>query len=237
MSGAPSDPDPRELLRADGERRLRAVLDLLATDPRSPTTVRDPDEAWRTHALDSLSGLVISELAAAERIADVGAGAGFPGIALAAALRASHVDLIEATGKKCEFMRVALEAGRIDNARVVCARAEEWAREGRPEGGREAYDAVTARAVGRLATLAELASPLLHEDGVLVAWKGRRDPEEEAEAEGAGGRTAMRFEQVRPMGEFAGFEHRHLYVYSKVGPTPEDLPRRPGMAKKRPLGS
>jgi len=65
LSGPDSEPDPREPLRADGERRLRAVLDLVATDPRSPTTVRDPDEAWRTHALDSLSGLVVPELAAA----------------------------------------------------------------------------------------------------------------------------------------------------------------------------
>jgi len=237
LSGPDSEPDPRELLRADGERRLRAVLDLVATDPRSPTTVRDPDEAWRTHALDSLSGLVVPELAASKRVADVGAGAGFPGIALAAALRASHVDLVEATAKKCEFMRAALDAGRVHNARVVCARAEEWAREAWPEGGREAYDAVTARAVGRLATLAELASPLLREGGVLVAWKGRRDADEEAEADRAGERVAMRFESVRPMAEFAGFEHRHLYVYAKAGPTPEELPRRPGMAKKRPLGA
>ena len=237
MSRAESDPDPRELLGADGERRLRAVLELVATDPRSPTTVRDLDEAWRTHALDSLSGLVLPRLAAAGRIADVGAGAGFPGFALAAALPSARVDLIEATSRKCEFMRAALATAGIDNARVVCTRAEEWARELAPAGGREAYDAVTARAVGRLATLAELGSPLLSDGGVLVAWKGRRDPEEEAEAERAGGRLAMRFEAVRGVAERAGFEHRHLYAYVKEGPTPEGLPRRPGMAKKRPLGT
>jgi 16S rRNA (guanine527-N7)-methyltransferase len=247
LSGAGSDPaaaadllggvEPGALLGSDGERRLRAVLDLLAHDPRSPTSVRDPEEAWRTHVLDSLSGLAAPELTTAKRIADVGAGAGFPGIALATALGDAHVDLIESSSRKCEFMVTALERGGFGNARVVCARSEEWAGEEWPAGGHEAYDAVTARAVGRLATLAELASPLLRDGGALVAWKGRRDDDEEAEADRAAERLGMRLGAVRPMGGFAGFEHRRLYVYLKSGPTPEGLPRRPGMAKKRPFGT
>jgi 16S rRNA (guanine527-N7)-methyltransferase len=230
-------PDPRDRLGPDGEQRLRAVLDLLASEPRSVTSIREPEQAWRTHALDSLSGLFFGELVAAARIADVGAGAGFPGLALALALPEASVDLIEARGRKCEFMRSAIERVAIENARVVCDRAETWAGRPPPDGGRESYDAVTARAVGRLATLAELASPLLREGGALVAWKGRRDAGEEAEADRASERLAMRFARVEPMGEFAGFEHRHLYLYLKSGPTPEGLPRRPGMAKKRPFGS
>jgi len=230
-------PGPLERLGADGERRLRGILALLATEPRAPTTVRDPGEAWRVHALDSLSGLFIDELTAARRIADVGAGAGFPGLALALAVPEASVDLIEARGRKCEFMRSAIERGELANAGVVCRRAEDWAASAPPDGGREAYDAVTARAVGRLSTLTELASPLLRDGGALVCWKGRRDAEEEAEAEGATARTAMHPKRVVPMSEFAGFEHRHLYLYVKSGPTPEDLPRRPGMAKKRPFGA
>jgi 16S rRNA (guanine527-N7)-methyltransferase len=221
----------------DGAARLRSVLDLLASDHRAPTTVRDPEEAWRTHVLDSLSGLVVPQLAAATRIADVGSGPGFPGIALAAALPSARVELVEATARKCEFIRVALEHARIENAGVICQRAETWAAQEPPEGGREAHDAVTARAVGRLSTLTELASPLLAEGGVLVAWKGRRDPDEEAEAERGFERTAMAAGPVLATAELAGFEHRHLYVYEKVGETPADLPRRPGMARKRPLGS
>ena len=88
----------------------------------------------------------------------------------------------------------AIEHAAIDNARVVCERAEDWGARAPPDGGREGYDAVTARAVGRLSTLAELASPLLGEGGVLVAWKGRRDPDEEAEAERAADRLAMELE-------------------------------------------
>jgi 16S rRNA (guanine527-N7)-methyltransferase len=72
---------------------------------------------------------------------------------------------------------------------------------------------------------------------VLVVWKGRRDPGEEAEAERAAEPLSMRPQATLDMGWVAGFEHRHLHVLSKSGPTPPGLPRRSGMAKKRPFGS
>jgi 16S rRNA (guanine527-N7)-methyltransferase len=217
--------------------KLRDLIEMLASDPTAPSAVRDPEEAWRVHVDDSLSGLGVEGLRTAERIADVGAGAGFPGLVLAAALPATRVDLIEATSRKCEFMRRAVERTRIDNARVVCERAETWAAARPPDGGRESYDAVAARAVGRTATLAELASPLLRTGGTLVCWKGRRDPEEEAEAECAAARLAMEPLEIRWVGPYAGSENRHLHVLRKSGPTPDGLPRRPGMAKKRPFGA
>jgi 16S rRNA (guanine527-N7)-methyltransferase len=234
-----SDPESALLARVPvaGVGALRDLIDLIATDDRAPTTVRDPQEAWRTHVLDSLTGLELAELRDAQRIADVGAGAGFPGLVLAAALPSAHVDLIEATGRKCEFMRRAAERVGIRNARVVAARAEEWGASRPPDGGRGDSDAVTARAVGRLSTLAELASPLLRDGGALIAWKGRRDRDEEAEAARAAERLAMEPGEIHAMPEAAGFEHRHLYVFTKSGPTPPGIPRRPGMAKKRPFGA
>lgn len=235
MSGAPEPPPPQ--LSEPARERLAAVVDLLAGDPTAPSSVRDPADAWRVHIADSLSGLVVEELAVAKRIADVGAGAGFPGTVLAAELPDAEVDLIEATTSKCEFMRRALDAAGITNASVICDRSETWATAAPPDGGREAYDVVTARAVGRLSTLAELASPLLRPGGMLVAWKGRRDPDEEAEFGRAAERLAMTPEQVLAVGPFAGSRHRHLHTARKSGPTPSELPRRPGMAKKRPLGA
>lgn len=205
---------------------------MLVTDPGAPSAVRDPAEAWRVHVADSLSGLELPALAAATRIADLGAGAGFPGIVLAAARPQARVDLVESARRKCEFMRAALRRSGLANARVVCERAEAWS----AGEGREAYDAVAARAVGRLATLAELASPLLREGGVLVAWKGRRDHEEEAELARAGDRLAVEQLEVRWVGPYAGSRHRHLHLLRKAGPTPSGLPRRPGQAKKRPFG-
>jgi 16S rRNA (guanine527-N7)-methyltransferase len=87
-----------------------------------------------------------------------------------------------------------------------------------------------------MSTLAELASPLLRDAGVLVAWKGRRDPEEEAELQRAAERLAMEPVEIRHVGPYAGSEHRHLHTVRKSGPTPQGVPRRPGMAKKRPYG-
>jgi 16S rRNA (guanine527-N7)-methyltransferase len=233
LSEEPSEPPlPRQAREA-----LREVLGLLARDRAAPTAVRDPGEAWRVHVADSLAGLEVEALSKSRAIADVGAGAGFPGLALAVALPGSRVDLIESVGRKCEFMRRAIEAAGIENARVICARSEAWSSRPPPAGGREAYDAVTARAVGRLATLAELASPLLLEGGTLVAWKGRRRRDEELEAERAVPRLAMSPIAVVPVGPYAGSRHRHLHVMAKIGPTPPGLPRRAGMAKKRPFGS
>lgn len=216
---------------------LAAIVDQVAGDRSAPSSVRTREDAWRVHIADSLSGLEVDSLRAARSIADVGAGAGFPGLPLAAALPDARIDLIEATARKCEFIERAIGAAKLANARVVCARAEEWAAAEPPAGGRGAYDAVTARAVGRLATLAELASPLLSDRGVLVAWKGRRDADEEAEMDRAAERVAMEVEDVRWVGPYAGSRNRHIYVLRKAGPTPPGLPRRPGMAKKRPYGT
>ena len=217
--------------------RLRAVLDLLAADPNAPSSVRDPERAWAVHVADSLTGLEVEPLRHAGRIADVGAGAGFPGLVLAVALPDAQVDLIESVRRKCDFIERAIERAGITNARAVCARAETWAADAAPGGGGEAYAAVTARAVGRLATLAELASPLLADGGALVVWKGRRDADEEDELARVADRLAMEPVEVRWVGPYAGSRNRHLHVMRKVGPTPVELPRRPGMAKKRPLGS
>lgn len=223
--------DPLATLDQEQRGRLETVLGLLAEERASVSSVVD-DRAWQVHVADSLTGLEVQELREARRIADVGAGAGFPGLALAVALPESQIDLIESVGRKCEFMRRAAEAAGIANVRVLNARSEDVA----AEEGRETYDAVTARAVGRLSTLAELASPLLEPNGVLVAWKGKRDAEEEEQLANASESLAMVPEQVLAVGDRAGSQHRHIHVIRKSGSTPPNLPRNPGIAKKRPKG-
>lgn len=231
MTTAAGEPQPP--LDPAARRALEAVIELLAADPAAPSAVVDPEQAWKVHVADSLSGLEFDALGSARRICDVGSGAGFPGLALAAARPEARLTLLDSSSRKCEFMRRAAATAGLENTEVVCERAETWA-----EGpGAGAYDAVTARAVGRLSTIAELASPLLGDGGVLVAWKGRRDADEEAELRRAAPMLAMEPVEVRWVGPYAGSENRHLHLLRKSGPTPEDLPRRPGMAKKRPRGS
>jgi 16S rRNA (guanine527-N7)-methyltransferase len=224
--------DPGASLDPQAREALERVLELLAVERASVSSVTNPSRAWNVHVTDSLSGLRVESLRQAERIADVGSGAGFPGLPLAVALPGARVDLIESVGRKCDFIRRAIERAGVPNARVLHSRSEELA----AGPGREAYDAVTARAVGRLSTLAELASPLLREGGVLVAWKGKRSPDEEEQLARAADLLAMRPEQVLEVGPYAGSRHRHLHVVRKSGPTPPELPRRPGLAKKRPRG-
>jgi 16S rRNA (guanine527-N7)-methyltransferase len=185
---------------------------------------------------DSLSGLELEPLARARRIADLGAGAGFPGLTLAAALPEAQVDLVESQGRKTAVSDRLLQAAHLTNARSVTARAEDWARQPPPFGGREAYGAVTARALAPLTVLAEYASPLLEDGGVLVAWKGARDDDEERALAAASDRLAMRVEDVRAVKPFPAARHRHLHLLRKAGPTPEGLPRRAGIARKRPFG-
>jgi 16S rRNA (guanine527-N7)-methyltransferase len=223
--------DPAAALDPKARAKLETILALLAEERASVSSVVD-ERAWQVHVADSLTGLEVPDLLQAKRIADVGAGAGFPGLVLAVALPDARIDLIESVGRKCEFMRQAIEAAEISNAEVLNTRSEDQAK----GGGRETYDAVTARAVGRLSTLAELASPLLKPGGVLIAWKGRRDADEEQQLASASEALAMRPEQILDVGNRAGSEHRHLHVIRKTGPTPANLPRKPGIAKKRPKG-
>jgi 16S rRNA (guanine527-N7)-methyltransferase len=239
VSGAPRAADSRSRgpqLDPGARESLQRALELLREERTSVSSVTEPERAWMVHVADSLSGLSVPELAAAKAIADVGSGAGFPGLVLAAALPDARVDMIESVARKCDFIRRGAAAGAISNTRVINERAETWAERSAPEGGREAYEAVTVRAVGRLSTLAELASPLLRDGGLLIAWKGRRSSDEEAELEAAAQRLAMQPEEVLAVGPFAGSRHRHLHVVRKRGPTPRELPRRPGVAKKRPFG-
>jgi 16S rRNA (guanine527-N7)-methyltransferase len=215
---------------------VRRLLEALAAEPDPHTSVSDPEAALEVHIADSLSGLEVPELGRARRIADIGAGAGFPGLVLALALPRAQVDLVESAGRKTAVIDRLIQAVELSNARSITARVEDYARQpAAVGGGREAYDAVTARAVGPLAVLVEYAAPLLRRDGVLVAWKGARDPAEERAGAAAAERVGMAPAEVLPVQPYPDSENRHLHVFRKVAPTPAELPRRAGMARKRPL--
>ena len=207
------------------------MLEALAAEPDPPTTIRLPGDAVEKHLADSLAGLEARGLREARRIADVGAGAGFPGLALAAALPEARVDLIESVARKCAVIERLADAAGLANARAVAQRAEEWA----AADGAEAYDAVAARAVAPLSVLAEYAAPLLRRGGVLVAWKGSRDEAEEMAGAAAAAQLGLEPRAALRVSPFEGTRERHLHVYAKVARTPEGFPRRPGMARKRPL--
>ena len=225
----------RSLLRehdasTDAASALGALLSLLA-DPEAPTSVHEPSRALDVHVADSLAGLQVDELRTAGLIADLGAGAGLPGLVLAAVLPATQVVLVEAARRKCEFLRTAVEAIGLGNTEIVWARAEEWGE------GLGRCDVVCARALGPLPVISEYAAPLLREGGLLVAWKGQVTETEAADAAAAAAHLGLLAEPVRSVVPFAGSKRRTLHVLRKVAPTPSQYPRRPGIATKRPLSA
>ena len=111
--------------------RLAALLGVLEDDPTAPTSVRGAREAVDVHLADSLVALELEAVRAAGRIADLGSGAGFPGLALAVALPNARVALVESAARKCEFLGRAIAAAGVPNAEAVHARAEAWSADSR----------------------------------------------------------------------------------------------------------
>lgn len=182
------------------------------------------------HLADALVALELAPVREARRIADLGSGAGVPGLPLAIALPAASVTLVDSASRKCAFLERAIAACDVENARAVHARAEAW-----PQGI-EAFDLVTARALGPLEVVVEYAGPLLSLGGTLVVWRGQRDAEAESAAARAAAELGMEPGQIAQVKPYAGAESRHLHLMSKVTETPRGFPRRPGVAAKRPLG-
>jgi 16S rRNA (guanine527-N7)-methyltransferase len=190
------------------ERWLEAVL---ATP--GLTSLRDPAEARRVLLDDALRGVdVVREWPGP--VVDVGSGGGTPGIPLAASLSDLEVTLLEAERRKCEFLR-RWEA-ELPNVRVVWGRAEE-------QPG-NAYGVAVAKALAQPPVAAEWCLPLVRPGGAAILWVGPSADHERLA-------RAAELLAAEPMEAPPGFA-----VLRKAGPTPPGFPRRPGMAKKRPLG-
>lgn len=203
---------------------------ILATDEHAPTTLHAPDRVRDDHLADALVGLEVLRLRQARELADLGAGAGVPGIPLAIALPETHVTLVEGNGRKCDFMRSVADELALGNVDVVHGRAETWGE------GLGRMDVVTARALAALDVLAEYAAPLLTAGGALVAWRGQRDPDDESAGWRAANVLGLSVEPPLHVEPYAGALNRYLHVMVKTSPTPDRFPRRDGVARKRPLG-
>jgi 16S rRNA (guanine527-N7)-methyltransferase len=217
-------------LSAPQTERLATVLAELERDQHAPTAVRDAEAAAKLHLADALVALEVDGLRTGRTIADLGAGAGFPGLAIAVALPDAEIRLVESQRRKCQFMRSLAATAAIANATVVCTRAEDW------DEGIGANDAVLARALAPQPVVLEYAAPLLRLGGTLIDWRGRRNGGEERAAAGAAEKLGLRLAEVRRVEPFVGATDRHLHVFVKQRETPDRFPRRAGIARKRPLG-
>ena len=176
------------------------------------TGITDPEVARGVLLDDALRALPLLE-GRAGPVVDVGSGGGSPGLPLASVLPGHSFTLLEADRRKCDFLERSMRG--LSNARVVWGRAEEHEL--------EAYGVALAKALAKPTVAAELCLPLVRQDGVAILWVG-----ETAEREAVARAAAQ-------LGGHLEADHEGLLVLEKDGPTPPGFPRRPGMAKKRPL--
>ena len=198
--------------QARTDPRLERWLAALLATP-GLTGLTDPAAARRVHLDESLvAAEVISGFAGA--LVDVGSGGGAPGLPLAVAFPDREVTLLESNRRKCDFLELA--AGDFPNVRVVCGRAEE-----QPV---DAFGVAVAKALAQPPVALEWCLPLVAAGGAAILYVGPSG--DVATVASAAKRLAGGVPEVHP----------GLLVVRKLGPTPAGFPRRPGVARKRPLG-
>lgn len=197
------------------------------------TAITDLEGVRVRHFLDSLSLVKIAPMTAGTRIIDVGTGAGFPGLPLKIIFPEIHLTLLEATGKKLNFLRHVCESvGITSGVEFLHARAEDA---GQMPDQRATYDLVVARAVARLPGLLEYLLPLARVGGRCIAMKGRTAQSEAADAAKALKTLGGKLVGIETV-QLPGLDEPHyLVIVEKVALTPGIYPRKPGIPTKTPL--
>lgn len=190
------------------------------------TAIDEKEEVYEKHFYDSILPL---DQKIQGKIADVGSGAGFPGIVWKIVREDLDVSLIEPTGKRCTFLNEVIQELKLENIHVFNERAEEHVKQHREE-----YDVVTARAVANLRVLSELCVPLVKKDGIFLVMKGNHGDLEVQEAEHAIKELKIELEDRKEETLLNGDE-REIFVFRKKEETPFKYPRNYGSIKKKPL--
>ncbi len=196
------------------------------------TAITEPEAIEIRHFLDSLSVLRAVKLRPGCRVIDVGTGAGFPGLPLRIVQPQIALTLVEATGKKIEYLQHVLERLAIRDVSLVYGRAEEIGQQ--PEH-REQYDVALARAVARLPVLVEYLLPLLRIGGRMVALKGESAAQEASAAQAALRLLGGELQRLIPVELPEVAETHYLVVIDKIAASPAKYPRRPGVPARKPL--
>ena len=196
------------------------------------TALRTAQEIRTKHFLDSLTCLIAMRDTPAERVVDVGTGAGFPGIPLKIACPGMRLTLVESVKKKADFCQYVVDALNMEGVSVVQLRAEEL---GQRENHRERYEWALGRAVAVMPVLVEYLLPLVRVGGRILAMKGASGPAEAQSAEEAMRLLGGHLRQLIPVALPGVAEERYLVIADKIAATPQQYPRRVGVPAKKPL--
>lgn len=193
------------------------------------TAITEPRDVASLHLLDSLELLPLAGLKA-ERLVDVGCGAGFPGVPLAIAAPGLNITLLDSQRKRVDFLREVCGALGLENTKCVHGRAEEFAQD-----ERETFDVAVSRAVAALPVLCELCLPLVKVGGQMLAMKSSHSKDE---INGAGNAVKVLGGRIEWMKDYTipGTDVVHrLVCIKKITSCPKKYPRRFALIKKQPL--
>jgi 16S rRNA (guanine527-N7)-methyltransferase len=194
------------------------------------TSITEKEEVYLKHFYDSLTILTEYQLKENSTLCDVGAGAGFPSVPLKIIRPDLDVTIVDALGKRIDFLNGLFNQLGLQGIKAVHSRAEEFTL-----NHRESFDYVTARAVARLNLLAELCIPLVKMGGEFIALKGNSGIEELKEA--TNGTKTLGCKEKQTISFSLPFEggEREIIVLEKNKKTPLKYPRNFGQIKKKPL--
>jgi 16S rRNA (guanine527-N7)-methyltransferase len=214
--------------------RFEVYKDLLLETNKSLnlTAITDPDEVAVKHMVDSLT-VYDARRFHNRTIADVGTGAGFPGLPLKIYDTTMRLTLIDSLAKRLHFLEKVVQELGLGQVRCTHARAEEA---GQDKALREKFDVVVARAVAPMPVLAEYCLPLVRVGGVFYAMKGSKGMEETEEGRQAISILGGKITNIRHLTLPGLTDKRYIITVEKIRPTGPQYPRRPGVAAKRPLG-
>jgi 16S rRNA (guanine527-N7)-methyltransferase len=194
------------------------------------TTIVELEESYIKHFYDSLLLSKSVDLTKDLTLADVGTGAGFPGLVLKICYPNLNVTLIEPIGKRCKFLQNVIDELGLKNIEVINQRAEDYIKI-----ARESFDVVTARAVASLNILMEICVPYVKKEGCFVALKGASYLEEIANSINAASKLKVKLVNKNLYNLPLNMGERAILTYKKHDLTPDTYPRMYAKIKKNPL--
>ncbi|MEK3732818.1 MULTISPECIES: 16S rRNA (guanine(527)-N(7))-methyltransferase RsmG [Paenibacillus] len=196
------------------------------------TGITERDQVYTKHFYDSVTLAFYVDMSQVGTLADIGSGAGFPGIPLKICFPHIKLTIVDSLNKRINFLKFVVDTLGLSDVELIHGRAEEVARK---REYRDHFDLVTARAVARMALLNEFCLPFTKVGGQFAAMKGSNPAEEIEESKRSLKELRGRLDQVHSFSLPIEQSDRHIVVVDKVGSTPGKYPRKPGMAAKSPL--